>query len=358
MDFLNRLKNKIFPKKKKNTFQEQIRAEKQKKYLFRPEEEDIFVSPRNQKKNIFGKVTQKKPQNAYTNFFQKSFNKIARDGDLSHIVGAIAVLLFSLVGYIVFFSPYFKISASKVLVEPLSDGVDTAIVQRSIEGLYGQSIFTLDEATTAKKIKDSLPNTEYIKIDRLFPNGAKILIRSMSIPFDATIYGVENKRFGVSANGVLVPLSDIKNPNFTRHLQLISKDLQEELFFGYKKVISDRQIFTIGKIFELFEKQWTDLIIARANFFALENELHVTLESNTKIIFSLYNEENMTGTEVSENLLGQLVTLQTYIQNHRAKLIDGSVFYLDARIPGKIFACAEEYNCYKNLVSVYGKAYE
>ncbi len=100
------------------------------------------------------------------------------------------------------------------------------------------------------------------------------------------------------------------------------------------------------------------MIIARANYFSLENELHVTLESNTKIILSLANEELNTTSEISENLIKQLVTLRTYIASNHSKLIDGSIFYIDARIPGKIFACVEEYNCYQNLVSVYGKTYE
>lgn len=356
MDFLNRIKNKIFSKKKKSTFQEQIQQEKRQKYLFRPEEEDIYISSR-ARKNIFGKP--KTPgQGKYSSFFQNSLDKILRDGDMSHIVMAVAMLLFSLVGYIVFFSPYFKISSSKIVIEKLSDGIDAAIVQRSVDALVGQSIFTLNEKTVATSIKENLPNTQYIKIDRLFPNGAKVLIRSLPIPFDATIFGVENKRFGLSGNGVLIPLSDINNPTFSRHVQIISKDLQTELFFGYKKVISDKQAFIIGKIFELFEKEWSDLVIARVNYFALENEAHITLESNAKIILSLANEELNTSSEISENLLKQLVTLRTYIANNRAKMMDGSVFYVDARIPGKIFACVEEYNCYQNLVSVYGKTYE
>ncbi len=168
-----------------------------------------------------------------------------RDGDLSHIVMAVAMLLFALVGYIVFFSPYFKISSNKIVIEKLTDGVDVSIVQRSVDSLIGQSIFVLNETSVANSIKESLPNTQYIRIDRLFPNGAKVLIRSLPIPFDATIFGVENKRFGLSSNGVLIPLSDINNPNFTRHLQIISKDLQGELFFGYKKVVSDKQTFII-----------------------------------------------------------------------------------------------------------------
>lgn len=269
----------------------------------------------------------------YTNFFQRSIDKIAYNGDLRHIMGLVGVFLFAIILYIVAFSPYFKISPSKVVIESLSDGIDTSIVGRAAEIAYGKSIFTLDEGVIAKNIQKNLQNTEHIRIDRLFPNGIKILIKSLPNQSDATIFGVENKRFGLSSNGVLVPISDLTNTEFKRHLQFISTELQSELFFGYKKIISDRTALVINKIFELFEKEWTDLLIVQANYFAVERELHLILESNTKIIFALQAESGANSETFSNNLLGQLVTLQTYMSENRAKLSDGSLIYLDVRIP-------------------------
>ena len=177
-----------------------------------------------------------------------------------------------------------------MIIESLTDGVDTSIVGRATEIAYGKSIFTLNEEAIAKNIQKNLQNTEHIRIDRLFPNGMKILIKSLPNHFDATIFGVENKRFALSSNGVLVPIADLTNTEFKRHLQIISPDLQSELFFGYKKVFSDRTMLVIFKIFELFEKEWTDLPVVQANYFSIERELHLILESNTKIIFALQAE--------------------------------------------------------------------
>lgn len=114
----------------------------------------------------------------------------------------------------------------------------------------------------------------------------------------------------------------------------------------------------ITKIFELFEKEWTDLLIVEGKFFLIEKELHIVLESNTKIIFSLAVDNVVSSEEFSKNMLGQLVTLQTYIQENRAKLMDGSLLYVDARIPGKIFECPQSVNCKQNLTAVYGAIYE
>ncbi len=78
----------------------------------------------------------------------------------------------------------------------------------------------------------------------------------------------------------------------TKHLELISDDLRTELFLSYKKVLQDRSMFLITKIFEVFGTEWTDLEIARAKYFVSENELHIVLESNTKIILALQEDLN------------------------------------------------------------------
>lgn len=56
----------------------------------------------------------------------------------------------------------------------------------------------------------------------------------------------------------------------------------------------------ISKIFELFEKEWPELKVAYANYFLLENELHVTLESNTRIILALHAEQDSAGGSFSQ----------------------------------------------------------
>ena len=273
-------------------------------------------------------------------------------------MGAIGLLLIFLVGYIIMLSPYFKISPNQILIEPLSDGVDINIVHRSVEFIHGKSLFSLDEPQLAKKIQENLLNVEQIRIDKLYPNGVKILIKSLPIQFDVTIFGLENKRWGISSNGVFIPMADMKNSQNLKHLQLISTNLQSELFLNYKKILSDKEMFVIRKIFEVFSVEWTDLQIARANYFLKERELHIVLESNTKIIFALNEDLQNWKNEISNDLLSQFITLKTYISSHREKLVEGNLYYLDARISGKIFACTDANICQKNLVNIYGNAYQ
>lgn len=110
-------------------------------------------------------------------------------------MGGIGLLLISLTAYIILFSPYFKISPNKVLIQPQTTGIDIGIAYRSIEGVYGENIFLLDEKKIAQEIKENLKNSENIRIDKLYPNGIKIMIKSLPVEFDTSIYGIDNKRW-------------------------------------------------------------------------------------------------------------------------------------------------------------------
>jgi hypothetical protein len=54
--------------------------------------------------------------------------------------------------YIVFISPYFRISPSKVIIERLDTITDINIAYKSIENVYSSSIFLIDK----NEIKKSL----------------------------------------------------------------------------------------------------------------------------------------------------------------------------------------------------------
>lgn len=361
MDF-QKIKKFFGIKPKKNKFYEEIANQKKQKYLFSTEG-DSYRSTRVRNKNFvnknYNKIFDKKDfDNKVFQFFNSYFHHEDWEKDLKHIMIAVGFLLIFLVGYIVVFSPYFRISANKVLIESLNRSINMNTVYRSVEAIYGQSIFVFDEDLIAKKIKNDLQNVESINISKLYPNWIKIIIKSLPVNFDAVIFGLNDKRWGISSNWVLIPISDVKDENFNSHLQLISRDLQTELFLGYKKILTDKEMWTISKIIETFRKEWTDLNIAKANYFLDENELHIILESNSKIIFSLHDELDSDKLEFSDNLLAQFVNLKIYIKENRQKFIEWTITYADARIAGKIFACHELHRCYRNLVAVYGDAYK
>lgn len=96
-------------------------------------------------------------------------------------------MLIALSVYIFLFSPYFQISPSKVLISAESDGIDINIAYRAIEDIYEQNLFFFDEQKLAKNLKKYQNNIETVRIDRLYPNGLKIIIKSYPVLYRATV---------------------------------------------------------------------------------------------------------------------------------------------------------------------------
>jgi cell division septal protein FtsQ len=95
-----------------------------------------------------------------------------------------------------------------VIIEPVTDGIDLSIAYRTIEDIYGKNVFFINEESIAQSLKNDQKNIKEIKIDRLYPNGIKILLSSYPTTFDVKIVGIDNKAWNMTENGVLVPKND------------------------------------------------------------------------------------------------------------------------------------------------------
>lgn len=354
MDFRNKLKSYI-PNWWKKEWKQEVKNEKKQKYLVKwAHVDDIFKRSRNT--NILS--SQKRKLTAFSSFFQE---KIIT-GDIfqtyGYIMSIIGAILIFLTGYIVLFSPYFKISPSQVIVEAITPGIDIAIAYRTLEWIYGDSIFLIDEANIASKLKSRLKNITSININRLYPNGIKVLISGAPIVFDTTITGIPDKKWWISKNGIFVPEADLNDIKTQYHLNISSRTLIGDFFLNYKQGIEEYNMEIISRIFEIFASEWPDIKLTRSGYFEWENELHVTLESGTKIMLALQNDKEDQSWGIPKNILDELVTLRTYISNNRVHINDGSISYIDARIPGKLFICSDKIICQKNLILIYGEAYK
>ncbi|MBC7498793.1 hypothetical protein H7170_04075 [Candidatus Gracilibacteria bacterium] len=354
MDFRNKLKHYIskLTKGGQKKWKKEVQSEKKQKYLFGATNSDNrFQSSRNSSnvphhKSGFG---------GFSTFFQE---KIVT-GDLmknyGYMMSMVGMMLILLSVYIVVFSPYFKISPNQVMVEAMTPGVDITIAYRSLESIYGQSIFLLDEADIAHRLKLSMHNLAGVSIDRYYPNGVKVLITGYPIPFDTIISGIANKKWGLSSNGVLIPERDLGDTPTKYHLDITAPALIGDLFLSYKIGVEESNMNIISQIFQVFSTEWATLPLARSRYYVDENELHIVLESRTHIIFALQDDNEVKNGIIPKNILNQLITLRTYIVNNPGKLTDGSLVYIDARIPGKLFICADRVICQKNLDIIYGE---
>ncbi len=354
MDFRNRLKSYIsgLTKWGQKRWKKEVQNEKKQKYLFGAATDDNrFQRSRNTSKfaSQRGNIT------AFSTFFQE---KIIT-GDLlknyGYMMSMIGLMLVLLSVYIVAFSPYFKISPNQVMVEAMTPGVDIGIAYRALEWVYGQSIFLLDEADIALRLKSSMHNLAWVSIDRYYPNGVKVLITGAPILFDTVIAGIGEKKWWLSSNGVLIPERDLGDTQPKYHLDLTASALIGDLFLNYKQAIGESDMSTISQIFQIFSTEWTSLGLGRSRYYTSENELHIILDSGTRIVFALQDDGEVKNGTIPKNILDQLITLRTYISNNPAKLTDGSLVYIDARIPGKLFICSDKIVCQKNLTLIYGE---
>jgi hypothetical protein len=96
------------------------------------------------------------------------------------------------------------VSPSHVLLEASNEGIDVSVAYRAIEDIYGTSLFWLDETEVATTLKKSLKNLAHVTIDKLYPNGVKVLMTSTPIGYKAKIYGFD-REWEMSDNGVLIP---------------------------------------------------------------------------------------------------------------------------------------------------------
>lgn len=352
MDFRNKIKSYISWSKKQ--WKKEVQKEKKQKYLFGGSDpEGMFQRSRNTSKLLWGKEKYR----AFSNFFQERILTGELVKNYGYLMSMIGLMLILMSVYIVAFSPYFKISPNQVMVEAMTPWVDIGIAYRALEGVYGKSIFLIDEAEIARGLKTHLKNLESVSIDRYYPNGVKILITGAPIVFDTMIIGIPDKKWWLSRNGILIPEKDLGETTTQYQLDIIDPSFIGELFLSYKTWIDEYNMSIVSQIFEVFSKEWPTLKLSRSRYFSQENELHISLESGTKIIFALQDDaEKRVGT-IPKNILDELVTLRTYIATNMTRMTDGSISYIDARIPGKLFICSDKLPCQGNLLLIYGDGY-
>lgn len=354
MDFLSKIKKHLNRGGDKE-FRKQVLSEKKQKYLFSDDITDKYRSSR-----AWFIYRKKRAIAPFTNSFGEGFTHIKKRAVETHALAYMWITLLLLSAYIVFYSPYFRVSPSHVLLEASNDGIDISVAYRSIEDIYGQSIFLLDETTVALTLKKSLKNLAHVTIDKLYPNGVKILMTSTPIVYQARIYGFD-REWRMSDNGVLIPrISRAGTWSTTlRPIEIVSEALKGEVFFDYKQVIPDDRMLLINRIIELFESEWWDIVPTKIRYFARENELHLTLKSNTTILLTLESESNSHDYSTRiESIKNQLLWLKTYIDTYKASLTDESTVYIDARIVKKIFTCKQKETCKNNLMRIYGNTYD
>ena len=244
------------------------------------------------------------------------------------------------------------------MIEALTEDINISLAYRTIENLYGKNVFLIDEPEIAQSLKKNQRNIKEIRIDRLYPNGLKILLSGYPILFDITFPEDTKQWWGITENGIIIPKDQIKTP-VKKKIIFYGDTLGEGTLLEYKEIISEKRIKTIEKTLLFLEENYPDFKIEKIYYLEKENEFHIVGKNNTHLLLALQDiTEKNTQKPLYKNLRASLLSLKAFIEDRKVDFIAGQYIYIDARIPGKIFFCKNTSICLSNLKLVYGDEYK
>jgi len=315
---------------KNRKFYEQVKKEKAQKYLFN--------KPEISHGSYFDIYKNKKVFSNYISVLNSNIKLY------KYIFTWIWGLLITLCIYIIIISPYFRISPSKLIIERIDAITDVNIAYKSIENTYWQSIFLIDKNEIKKSLLNYQKNIRNVSITRLYPNWLKIILDSHKPQFFTQFAGID-KKYIVTSNWVLIYEKNVDKILY--NLEIVDINLIEAWFFDYKEWVPENVMKKIIYTRDAFKQIFTWRNISKFIYFKLENELHINLETGTKIILELW-----------DNIQNELAIVKYYNDNNADILSSGNLIYVDARIANKIYACSEKVKCNKNLSRIYPSYYK
>jgi hypothetical protein len=212
------------------------------------------------------------------------------------------------------------------------------IAYNAVDKYRWKNILSVDKKDILKNLKDYQQNIKNINLKISLPNTLKININSYKALFNTEI---NNKKYIITANWVLVPHSNIDN---LKNIQIIKK-FDKNIFFDYKKIFNDSLIKNISYIINNLKENIINLKIENIKYYVTERELHIKTKQNTILIFN-----------INSNINEQIKKI-TIFNKEQKSINTNDIIYFDLRVKNKIFYCSteNEYQCYQNLKNIYHK---
>lgn len=274
---------------KNRKFRKETALEKKKRYLFDEKnshrQHPSFFTIFREKKRFY--------------YFNTVINILDQNKDrfrLSFILIGTFLIISS--SYILFFSPYFRISPSRVIIERLDSITDINIAYKSIEDIYNTSIFSIDTDMVLGKLTGLQKNIKHVEVSKLFPNGLKIIIESYKPQFFVRFPNSE-KSYILTSNGILIYQK--ANDTSLYFLDLIDSSFAEMSFIDYKEGIQEEFMPFILKARDFFKNTFPAVNIAKFAYFKSEREVHIALESGLVALF-----------RTADDIENQILSLKVY----------------------------------------------
>jgi hypothetical protein len=105
---------------------------------------------------------------------------------------------------------------------------------------------------------------------------------------------VKEKKWGMTENGVLVPKDTIDEAQ-RYMLKYVDNSINSDILLDYRELIRESESKILKKTIDFFAETWSDLPISSMTYLNKENELHILLKNNTRILFTLQDFTKKTG---------------------------------------------------------------
>ncbi len=168
-----------------------------------------------------------------------------------------------------------------VIIERLDSITDINIAYKSIEDIYGSSIFSVDTNAILAHLTSLQKNIKHADISRLFPNGLKIIIESYKPEFFVR-FPLTEKTYIITKNGILIYQK--ANDTNLYYLDLVDPGFTEMSFIDYKEGIREEFMSSILLARDFFKSTFPAVNIAKFTCFKSEREIHVALESGLVVL--------------------------------------------------------------------------
>ncbi|NVP17089.1 hypothetical protein HUU51_00005 [Candidatus Gracilibacteria bacterium] len=214
------------------------------------------------------------------------------------------------------------------------------IAYKSVEDLRGEKIFNVHEVDIFSKLKNYQDNIKSVDMKMILPNTLKIEVESYKEIFNISL---NNNNYILVENGTIIPSNHSKNLKFLN----IIKKIDKNKFIEYKQIFNPFFIEKINNITSKLEENVLNIKIKELDYYEVERELHVKIENDTIIIFSLDDDLDY---------MSQIEKLVIFNKEY-SSIIDSKIYYIDLRIKNKIFYCNSDmsYQCNENIKSIYNK---
>jgi hypothetical protein len=298
----------------------------------------LYNTPQTKRSQNWFEIYQKAKRWAYLRPLYSSFWKSKEK--LTILGGFIGAFLIVGSIYIFFYSSYFEVSPNRLIIERTDEYSDINIAYRAIEPLYGQSIWGVDKKEVTSLISALQKNVTNIELERVYPNTLRIIMESSPLLY-AVKFPWVGRAYELSENGTLIP----NRSGISRlpKLTLYSPELQESPFLDFRSVADTPTMARIQSITAILKSDFGIEAVKELIYYAVENELHVSLKNGNRLLFVLDSTLNT-----------QLLGVKFTGENTPGLLTGSWVIYIDARSIGKIFICRDPVACPQNILKIYG----